>query len=462
MKRVLATHVYGFLKCPRAVELELHGDRDKRRPLTEAEELLLRRGRELEERFVAGLDYAQPEHDVGDFETGAAATLALLHDGVAGVHQGVLSAPPRLGIPDLLRREDGASVFGDHHYVVGDVKSSARPRGDQILQVAFYHRLLTELQQREPAYAYLVLKDGREERFDPRDFAPALDEVQARVTAIAAGEATERAFLSSACTTCRWWPVCEEELASADDLSLLQGMTRGLRSVLEAAGFRNCAAVARSKPETVAKRTHLEPALLRRLKRAAQARQQGRPLFERRHVESSIAAGAVVHLLTDGFEDRVLYFGVRTADGGVHEALPATASEELPAFQRLIDALPEDVALLHFGGALPHWLDGAAWNRPLAAPIEERFVDVARRLRGAAVYPAPVFGMDGYVRHGLGVDPHRFGQASAAAVWAADAQRLRDKGRADLEDLARLCAEILHGSDAGVGEREGELRGSVP
>jgi predicted RecB family nuclease len=467
VKRVSATHVYTFLSCPRAVELDLHGDRARRRPLTDAEEFALRRGRELEARIVAPLGYAQPAHAPGDFEAGAAATLALLRQGVEGVHQGVLCEPPLLGVPDLLRRATGASALGAHHYVVGDVKSSARPRGDQILQVTFYHRLLARLQEREPEYAFLVLKDGSEERFDPREYAPALDEVQAQVCALAAGSVTTRPFLAAACGSCRWWPACEAELQAGDDLALLQGMTRGLRAMLERAGVRTCAAAGSIKIETVARQTHLEPTLLRRIKRAAQARAAGMLLPERQRAGQPFAAGALVHLLTDAFADRVLWFGARLLgsehEAAVREALPAGRADELSAFLALIDALPREVALLHYGPSLPRWFEGAAWNRRAGAGIEPRVVDIARRLRGAAVYPAPVFGAEEHVRQALGRDPHRCGRAAAAASWAdaADgAARLRAKGRADLEDLAALVAYVLAASGAPRCV-EGELHGSV-
>ena len=133
MKPITGTHVYSLFACERAVALDLSEDRSLRRPLRDDEEMVLARGREHEARIVAELDWPEPEYPPRDFEAGAAATRALLADGVPGVLQGVLLGSDRLGIPDLLRREEGPSAFGDWHYVVGDVKSSSRARGDQVL-----------------------------------------------------------------------------------------------------------------------------------------------------------------------------------------------------------------------------------------------------------------------------------------------------------------------------------------
>ncbi|MEE9125708.1 MAG: hypothetical protein V3U11_01070, partial [Planctomycetota bacterium] len=90
---------------------------------------------------------------------------------------------------------------------------------------------------RSPQYGYLILKDGREERFDLGAIEAALDEVMERVCAVRADPDSERPFLSVACGRCHWSELCLPELEARDDLSLLQGMTRGLRTVLERAGF---------------------------------------------------------------------------------------------------------------------------------------------------------------------------------------------------------------------------------
>ena len=140
--------------------LDFHGDRElKRRTPTEVEEFVLRRGRDLEDRMTADMGWPTPSFPERDFEAGATATLELLRDGCAMACCRV-SCSKRSGwaIPDLLRREDGDSDLGGHHYVVGDIKSSAAARGDQILQVMFYSRLLrASCKGRAPDYAYLVL-----------------------------------------------------------------------------------------------------------------------------------------------------------------------------------------------------------------------------------------------------------------------------------------------------------------
>ncbi len=442
MKPITGTHIYSLFACARAVALDLSMDRSLRRPLRDDEEFVLARGREHEARSVATLDWPEPVYPRGDFATGAAATHVLLQKGVEGVLQGVLVGDGRLGIPDLLRREDGDSALGAWHYVVGDVKSSARPRGDQLLQVAFYSALLAELQGRRPEYGFLVLKDGREERFALADYAAALEDAVERVTALRDDPAAVQPFLSRACGSCRWSDRCLPELERGDDLSLVQGMTDGLRRTLHAAGVANVGSLAQLAVERVARRTHVEPARLRRLARAAAARLAGEPLVERPGRVASLWPAAFVHVLTDPFEERLLYVGVRIGGGGdrVVDACPRSVGEEWDALCRVLAAVPRDANLVHYGAALPRWLDALGHGRARPPQVEGRLIDLARRLRGVAVWPGPVFGLAEHVRFGLGRDPHRVGRASAAALLAGDEGWLCAKGAADLDDLAALAA----------------------
>ncbi len=447
-KRITGTHVYTMLRCPRAVALDLHEDKGRRRALTEAEEFVRQRGRELEARLVKELDYREPDYPKGDFAAGAAETARLLKEGVPGVSQGVLlsASLDQLGIPDLLRREAGPSALGEHHYVVGDIKSSGRPRSDQVLQVAFYSRLLQDLQDRPPRYGYLILKDSREERFDLAEIESALEDVMERVLAVRDEPASERPFLSAACSHCHWSEVCLPELEAQDDLSLVQGMTRGLRQVLEQQGFLTCKSLGKMAVEPTARRTHLEPTLLRRLKRAAASRAAGRPLLQQ---EGGVEweSGALVHMLADPYAERVLLFGIlhpAAAGGTFHSVCPGSRDQELPAFFSLLERIPGNVPLLHYGEALPRWFTEAGRGHEDTASVEERFVNLRKRLRGAAVYPGPVFSMADHVRQVLGVDPHREGEADAAARWVAEGrqERLTTKGHSDLLDLSRVLMAL--------------------
>ncbi|MBI5852369.1 MAG: TM0106 family RecB-like putative nuclease [Planctomycetes bacterium] len=462
-KPITGTHLYTLPRCARAVALEFWGDASRRRPLRDDEEFLLARGRAHEANHVATLGWPEPSWPRGDFAAGAAATRDLLVQGAPGVSQGVLVGRDGdgdlefVGIPDLLRRCDGASALGDHHYVVGDVKSSSRPRGDQILQLSLYALLLELVQGRYPDHGFLVMKDGREQRIDLPAFRPALDDALARVRTLRADRDAARPFFAAACESCRWSELCLPALERDDDLSLVDGMTEGLRTMLEIAGVKTAKGLARATVARLARDTHVESALLRRLIDSARARVASAPQPIERAASADEASGVLLHVLLDGFADRALCFAARWNEGGEPRFVavcPRSRDEEARAFEALIAQIPADRRLLHHGRALRAWLVRAYADGASHDGIEDRLLDVDRRLRSCANWPAPITGLPALVRAGLGRDPHRAGRSEAVAGWVEHADveaRLVRKARADLDDLHALVERWLCGSGIGSG-----------
>jgi hypothetical protein len=158
---------------------------------------------------------------------------------------------------------------------------------------------------------------------------------------------------------------------------------------------------------------------------------------------------AIIHVLTDGFADRVLGFGLlhpAAKDGKFTFVLPQSSDEEWQDFCELVAGLPPRTVLLHFGDSLRRWHEEHAFTREADPSMESRFIDLQKRLRAAAIYPAPVGLLDDFVRHGIGGDPLRSGHAGAAAMWALEddgASQLQNKLHQDLLDMAALKLEIL-------------------
>ena len=461
MRRITGTHVYSFVKCRHLAALDLHLSRSQRRAPTEWEEFAAKRGRDFEDEFVAELGVVAPEYPERDFDAGAAATRELLRSGVELVHQAVLQAEDRLGLPDLLRRLPGESALGDHHYEVIDVKTSGKSRGDQILQVVFYTRLLAELQGRMPEHGALILKNGCEQRFLISDYLAACDEVVEQLRGLRDDLGRSRPFLQMACGSCYHDRRCLPELRANGDLSLVQGMSHGARAILEEAGCSTVQDLATFQPEGARQRGNLDATLVRRLRRAAQAQLLGEALVDVRPRAERLEPAAIVHMLRDPFADRVLAFGVLhpAEEGGeMAFAMPASADEEWPAFRELTASLPQRATLLHFGEALRHWHEEHAFSREADPRMEARFVDLRKRLKAAAVYPGPVVLLADFVTLGLGRDPYRAGHPGAAAMWTdlPDArERLEAKLRVDLLDLAALKSGILDAAQ--VVEERAEL-----
>ena len=453
MRRITGTHFYSYAKCPRLAALALHLPRSERRAPHPWEEFAAARGRDFEDQVVASLGAVQPTYPERDFAAGAQATLALMREGAPLIHQGVLLDESRLGLPDLLRKVDGASALGPHHYEVIDVKTSGRARGDQALQVMFYSRLLADIQGRMPERGAILLKDRTEHRFATADYAAVAQDVEQRLLQLSADGVGVRPFLQGGCASCHWNHKCLPELEAKDDLSLVAGMSHGARAILEAHGVTTTAELAALRPDRGRLSREFDGALLRTLKKCALARQRGAPQWKalpKRAAGLRLEDAPIVHLLADPFADRVLWFAALLPGGAIEHEPAWAAADEWPAFCALQERLPRHVPLLHFGPALQRWhQDQAVVHDRHGAPL--RFVDLQRRLAGGAAWPQAIHSLEDFVRAGLQRDPWRAGCASAAAMWVGEAdarQRLQDKAAADLEDLDALRRGLLSAARA--------------
>jgi hypothetical protein len=68
----------------------------------------------------------EPEWDGKNVKAGFESTLTLMKAGHPQIYQGVLWTDLGLGLPDLLRRVQGASRLAKHTYIPIDVKSINR------------------------------------------------------------------------------------------------------------------------------------------------------------------------------------------------------------------------------------------------------------------------------------------------------------------------------------------------
>ena len=387
--RLTGSHVYGFLSCEHSVHLDFFGDKSRRLEPSQALAHLLARGVAFEDEIVAGLDYAEPQFEAGDYEAGARGTRVLMEEGVSGVYQGVLFDPPFLGIPDLMRRVEVASDLGDWSYEVGDVKSSYKPRSDQALQVAFYSVLLEGIQGKLPQEGYLILRDGREERFSIPGLIPALEELLEEIGELFSGECESHPHRSFACRECRWRSVCAE----APGVDWLPGLSRAERSLLRFEGLTGLESLARLDPKALARKGTMSEALLARARLHAEAVIQGRAVPRRRpRLKDRMGEGCPVLIWSDAFDRRYLVFGVLPPGESAQVFVAMEPKDEAAAFDAWRGALPEGQSLCHAGPFLAslHALL-LAQGMPIEGPsLERRSLDLLNLARGSHAFPAPV------------------------------------------------------------------------
>ncbi|RUN76506.1 TM0106 family RecB-like putative nuclease [Sphingomonas sp. TF3] len=236
---ITGTLVRDLLLCERRADLDVNGDASRRDEVSDFVRMLWDQGCVHEDAIVEALPGTVV--DLRDLPAGVrfGATLAAMDDRPDWIVGGRLEAGDRVGVPDLLRLDEAG-------WSVGDVKSgqafdpAGRPNREYAVQVGHYGALLGELGLGDPDRAFVVGRDGRPVWYDltaPRGDRPSIaDEVDGLVDwarSIVEGTAVTRPALSAACGMCHWRGVCRAELDAASDVTLVAGLGRALRDVVE-------------------------------------------------------------------------------------------------------------------------------------------------------------------------------------------------------------------------------------
>lgn len=258
---ITASVLYNLVQCPQRVALDAFGDATKRDPLNPFVKLLWERGTHFEKETIGKLK--QPFLDLSNAQGDEKERLTLeaMKRGEHLIYAGRISANDLLGVPDLLRREEGG-------YVAGDIKSGAgeegagedhdgKPKIHYAVQLALYTDILEQHSHSAGRRAFVWDIHGDEVRYDfaaaqgPRKSETLWDEYQwvlSEARAILSHQITPQAAFSSVCKLCHWYNFCVDELTRLDDLTLIPFLGRPLRDTLQNT-FPTIGSLAAANPE---------------------------------------------------------------------------------------------------------------------------------------------------------------------------------------------------------------------
>ncbi|MFA6447700.1 MAG: TM0106 family RecB-like putative nuclease [Patescibacteria group bacterium] len=221
-----ATDYYKFLQCPHWPYYDLYAtDEEKKlkRELTPGEQKRLENGVTNEKEIIDTIKDAQEVVEAPqtkNIPNDFASTLELMRKGVPLIYQGTLMDGDHAGRPDLLKKVQGQSVFGDWYYVPMDIKSSHEVEKYHRLQLMFYAVLLESIQERFPGRGYIINKDGEME-VELGENVAEFEEITKELEAIRAGEKPEPVLRKTCKETGVWGEVCQKYAESLNDIALL-------------------------------------------------------------------------------------------------------------------------------------------------------------------------------------------------------------------------------------------------
>lgn len=267
-----------YQRCARRPYLDAHGDPQQRDPEREFLQKLRRDSQQNVAAALAGLDCHQPQ--ASDWPSQARETQALMRQGVARIHRGVLSPWALAGEPDpgdpvwvstptLLVKTSGPSAWGDWAYEPVDVRFGQRSKPEYRVVAAFQALVLTAVQGSWPARARLILRQQKQRTVDLAEWVPRMQALleQCRQM-LRSGQEPEVFIARQRCDLCHWYGFCHGVARAQRHLSLLPGVTPARYALLHA---RNI-----TTPEGLTAAPLGELAAVLGRDRAAQLQQQAR------------------------------------------------------------------------------------------------------------------------------------------------------------------------------------------
>jgi predicted RecB family nuclease len=238
---ITASVLYDLVQCPQRVALDAFGDPTERDEINPFVRLLWERGTLFERETIARLQLPFTDLSKVDEADRERLTLEAMTRGDPLIYGGCIAAEDLLGMPDLLRKEEGG-------YVPGDVKSGrgkdggdddhdGKPKLHYAVQLALYVDILERLNLSAGRRAFVWDIQGDEVGYDftalpGQGLWDEYEGALAEARAIHARQLVPLPGYASVCKLCHWHTFCIERLTAADDLTLIPFLSRSDRDVM--------------------------------------------------------------------------------------------------------------------------------------------------------------------------------------------------------------------------------------
>lgn len=241
MRVIDGTAVQLFISEPFMAWCHLLAPETEKEPFSQFMQQLFDRGNAFEISYQATIAGIKHE-DVPRNEAGFERTIALMKEGAEAIANMPLVDKNEnlLGMPDvLLKRDTHKSVFGRWHYIVHEVKLSSEPKPEQVMQAAFYNKLLGVAQGYTPRHFFLVTRnaDGTAatHKYDWLQHEKPLEDALTTLRRMLEGKFMPRPNVK-ACDE-PWTAFCKKKAIEADDMSLVANCGNDKQRPLEKEGI---------------------------------------------------------------------------------------------------------------------------------------------------------------------------------------------------------------------------------
>ena len=271
-------------------------------PMDEAMEYYARLGRDHETATTSRL---YPGVKAAKGESMSDAFLSAIREMEAGaqtiLNGALMDRPNRMmGEPDVMIRDGGKSVFGDYHYRVQEIKSTANIRTHHILQTAFYNRLLGGIQNYTPGTFSILDGNGNERQYLYSEHSGLLDDTMAGVEAVLGGRKPTPTY--GACPY-PWSTYNDMEAVRTGDISLVGGLGVRRKEALAGRGITTLDGLIEAGSDGLTAVKGVSAKTARGYIVSARALKTGRPERRDGHTHTLRQEGVEAYIGFEGFDD---------------------------------------------------------------------------------------------------------------------------------------------------------------
>lgn len=239
--RVTATMLADLVRCEERVRLDLHGEPGNRQSVSGFVKMFWSQGNRHEDLVIERLEGLVVDLRGSPIADRVSFTAETMQSDADWILRARLVSGDLEGRPDLLHRVDGVWFAGDIESGSAWEANGASPRLEYGVQVGLYGLLLERLGLGDGHLAFVIGSDGEPAWYDlhapfgrdARTIASCVISLLAQARAIRDGTVATRPALSSACGLRVWKAVCKARLMDTDDLTLIPGLGRSVRTQIE-------------------------------------------------------------------------------------------------------------------------------------------------------------------------------------------------------------------------------------
>jgi predicted RecB family nuclease len=350
--------LFNYQRCRRRTFLDVFGDQSQRDPPSDYL-LKLRQDSLIHQRTVIeGEPIDRPDYPRRDWNAGAAATLALMQQGVDRIAQGVLLLDlgdiKLVSCPDLLIKQPGYSIWGDWHYAPTEIKLGKRPKLDYQMIAAFHAYVLAEVQGALPETSWLILRQRGAYAVSLSDMLPRMKAILQDCMELLLEQQEPEVFIAhNRCDLCPWLSHCYDIAQTEQHLSLLPGVTPSRYIHLQSLQLTTPEALAIAPPKQLETLPGFGSLVADRLVRQAQSSLQNRAIPVPTRLSNSVITATPTRLLTAEELPTAsieLYFDIEAAPDHnlvyLHGVLAVDRLTQTETFYPLLADRPEDECVI--------------------------------------------------------------------------------------------------------------------